>query len=421
MFDKEFQLVVSGSMWTDVMRRLSTAASELAIAAVSVDHQRHPTGLLVEDLRVVSVDPTGTEFPPLASWCVIAMPSGDPPSDARAWIERLQPSFAQLLVILLVGFGPDRSGWRGWTFERGKARPLAGFQVVGPTMLQVGNLASDGEMFAENPERWSRVEHAVGNGFSRLRRSSVILVGCSRSGTLAATMLASLGVRKLSLIDGDKVELHNLDGMFLATEQDIGRNKSEVIAERLIAFRPNMAITVSPHPFRSREPTIGEADLIVTCVDQDVARLRAAKLANKLLVPHLDIAAGVTLDDTGERQIAADVRLLLPGAGCIRCVGGVQNLDRAEQELGLPPHAWTPWRSESWHGGGRLGSLVTLNSAATGTGIQSWLDLLNGQLRSSVWHRLRWSNTWQIDSGWVTLDERCLLCRPKTNEFAASA
>ncbi|MEO8497439.1 MAG: ThiF family adenylyltransferase [Planctomycetota bacterium] len=369
MSNEGFQLVVPGGTWSRAMCRLSTASSELAVAKLSIDHQRHPTGLLVDDLRVVSSDPNGSEWPPLASWCVIAMPGGDPPNDPRVWIERLRPSYAQLFTVLLLGFGDDRSGWRGWTVEQGEVRPLAGFQLVGPLMLRVGDIASEGEIFPEDPQRWSRVEGAVGSGFAQLRRSSVTLIGCSRSGTLAAVMLASLGVRKLSLVDGDKIELHNLDGMFLAAEQDLGRNKAEVIAERLIAFRPNMAISISPHALGSHDADFefGDTDLVVTCVDRDAPRLRAAKLCNHRLIPHLDIATGVSLDSDGSRQMAADVRLLLPGEGCIECVGGLRSLVRAAHELEAVPGAWLPWPVESWESGKRLGSLITLNSTAVGS------------------------------------------------------
>src|SRR5437667_8711519 len=78
---------------------------------------RQPTGLLISELTATTQPPTGAAFPPLADWIAIAAPQGDLPDQPDAWIRRLQPSFAQMLVILLIGMGADRRAWRGWTTE----------------------------------------------------------------------------------------------------------------------------------------------------------------------------------------------------------------------------------------------------------------------------------------------------------------
>src|SRR5205814_279360 len=122
---------------------------------------------------------------------------------------------------------------------------------------------------------------------------------------------------------------------------------------------------------------LGGVDLVVTCVDRDGARLRAAYWARERLTPHLDIGAGVSRLAAGQRLLAADVRLLLPAAGCIRCVGGLGDSEGAEYELHAPPGALPRRPARAWDTGGRLGSLVTLNGLAVSFGVQSWLDLLD--------------------------------------------
>ena len=101
--------------------------------------------------------------------------------------------------------------------------------------------------------------------------------------------------------------------------------------------------------------------------------------------------------ETGERQLAADVRLLLPGAGCIRCVGGLADMEQAEYEFHAPPGAFLAGPPHHWNARGRLGSLITLNSLAVSFGVQSWLDLLERHAASSIWHRLRWR---EGEAGW---------------------
>lgn len=403
----DYELVIPDADWRAAVRPLLADPARWATGRL-VRADRRPTGeLLARDLTAAAR--TGADLPPLADWLAVAAPAGDPPADPAEWLGRLQPRPAQLLALLLVGFGPDRAGWRGWVIEGDSVRPLAGFRVVGPGMLRVG--PAD----APAPPDWSRLVGAVGDrAFAQLRAAEVVLVGCSRTGTQAAVQLAALGVRRLTLIDGDRVEPHNLDGMVLNGPADVGVNKAVALGRRLVEGRQDLCVTAVNRPLDSSrpDPTAGRPDLLVTCVDRDAPRFRAAVWARRRLVPHLDIGTGVTRLPTGERQLAADVRLLLPGAGCVRCVGGLGDPDQAEYELYAPPGALPRRPADRWDAGGRLGSLVTLNGLAVSAGVQSWLDLLGGSLAGSVWHRLRWrpgaGPEWH--SGLVTAAAGCRVC-----------
>jgi hypothetical protein len=109
------------------------------------------------------------------------------------------------------------------------------------------------------------------------------------------------------------------------------------------------------------------------------------------------------------------VRLLLPRAGCIRCVGGLADMEQAEYEFHAPPGALPRRPPAPWNASGRLGSLITLNSLAVSHGVQSWLDLLEGTLATSIWHRLRWESEGglDVDSAIVSAQEGCSNCSPK--------
>lgn len=288
--------------------------------------------------------------------------------------------------------------------------PLAGLRVVGPGMVRAGITEPD-----DDPARWTRLRGAVGErAYAKLRDAAVAVVGCSRTGTPVATMLAALGVRHLTVIDGDAVEIHNLDGMLLATPADVGSNKAVALARRLVEFRPDFTVRAVARPLDSTHPTPsdGRLDLVATCVDQDAPRLRVAHWARETLTPHLDIGTGVTRSPDGGRLLAADVRLLLPGLGCVSCVGSLRDLDQAEYELYAPPGALPRRPAEPWDARGRLGSLATLNGLAASVGVQSWLDLLDGPLAGSVWHRLRWrpGTGLEANAALVTAAEGCPVC-----------
>jgi molybdopterin/thiamine biosynthesis adenylyltransferase len=411
-----FELIVPFAAWRQAVVPLLSNPQLVATGLLVRDSRRQPAGLLSGELTASGPAPTGAAFPPLADWVAVAAPADAAHADPAEWLRRLQPRFSQLLAVLLVGLGRERSGWRGWTVERGVLRPLAGLRIVGPGMVHAQTAVPVDPLADTDPARWTRLRGAAGEAaFARLRQAEAAVVGCSRTGTLAAGMLAALGVRGLVLIDGDAVEPHNLDGMVFATEADLGENKAVALGQRLVAFRPDLRVKAVRRPLDAvtAEGALAGIDLVVTCVDEDGARLRAAHRAREQLTPHLDIGTGVTRTAGGGRQLAADVRLLLPGAGCVRCVGGLGDSEQAEYEFRAPPGALPRRTPEAWDARGRLGSLVTLNSMAVGLGVQSWLDLLDGSLAGSIWHRLRWrpGHGLEVNAALVGAGAGCPLCR----------
>jgi hypothetical protein len=411
-----FEIIVGFPTWREAIMPLLTHPDLVATGPVFRDPGRRPTGLLVHQLISHGSNRTGANFPPLGDWVAVAAPVNASLLEPGPWIRRLGPLSAQLLGILLVGFGREQGQWCGWTVERGVVRPLAGLRIVGPGMV-LANGALPGAQQVESPNgRWSRLRGALGDGvLAKLRQVRAAVIGCSRTGTLTAGMLAALGVRGLVLVDGDVIERHNLDGMSLSTETDVGENKAVALGRRLVKYRPDLLVLAVRRPLDAlvTEEVLGGIDLLATCVDQDGGRLRAAHWARQHLVVHLDIGTGVRRLAEGGRQLAADVRLLLPGAGCVSCVGGVGDAGQAAYDFLAPPGALPRRPPERWDARGRLGSLITLNCLAVSVGLQSWLDLLEGSLANSIWHRLRWrpGPGLEVNSALVNSAADCSLCR----------
>jgi molybdopterin/thiamine biosynthesis adenylyltransferase len=125
------------------------------------------------------------------------------------------------------------------------------------------------------------------------------------------------------IIDPDWLELGNLGESVLASEADIGRPKAEVIAEKLNARSLSMICDCRVASISSPEPrrAAAEADVIITCVDRDSARLDAAMTATQYHRLLIDIGVGVfhipnpTSENFGHRvvravKMGADVRLI---------------------------------------------------------------------------------------------------------------
>jgi molybdopterin/thiamine biosynthesis adenylyltransferase len=108
-------------------------------------------------------------------------------------------------------------------------------------------------------------------------------VGCGRSGSLVADLLARLGLRSLTLIDADGVEEHNLAEMALVTSADCGRPKAVALADHLRralapespVLIPVVASITAPEAYRAAL----DCDVLVCCPDNDAARLATALVA----------------------------------------------------------------------------------------------------------------------------------------------
>jgi len=388
------ELVISGDAWEAAVPKLLASPDQFAVGVCRRNRHAGADELLVDSLETTDRFPTGATRPPLFDWVVLGAPADDR-DHLAGWLDRLHPRKTQLLAVTQIGLGERRTAWNGSVVENGQVRPLDALRIVGSGMLRADRAKPDArfELSAADQQRWSRTRGALGDAtWRKLAAARVLLIGAGRTGSALAFHLAALGVRGLTLVDPDRLNLENLDAEFCVTPRDVGRAKTEALQRRLHAFRPDCAIASlacsATHELIAARAA--GADLIVTCVDQDTPRLAAARLARRFLRVHLDIGTGITDGQTpGQPVLAGDVRLLLPRLGCVCCVGGLLNADEARYELRAPPGALPrqppqPWRQQ------RAGSLITLNSLTVATAVQLWLDLLAGRLRSSYWHRLHW-------------------------------
>jgi bacteriocin biosynthesis cyclodehydratase domain-containing protein len=76
----------------------------------------------------------------------------------------------------------------------------------------------------------------------RLREAHVVVLGVGGLGSWAAISLACCGVGELTLVDGDAVELSNLNRQILFGPGDIGRPKATVAAAAIERFNPDIRI-----------------------------------------------------------------------------------------------------------------------------------------------------------------------------------
>jgi bacteriocin biosynthesis cyclodehydratase domain-containing protein len=104
----------------------------------------------------------------------------------------------------------------------------------------------------------------------RLREAKIAVLGVGGLGGWSAWALACTGVGEMWLIDGDRVEISNLNRQILYTEADLGLLKVECAASRLRAFNSATKFTTEARRLESQEDIaefIAGSDVVIDAAD----------------------------------------------------------------------------------------------------------------------------------------------------------
>jgi molybdopterin/thiamine biosynthesis adenylyltransferase len=121
-----------------------------------------------------------------------------------------------------------------------------GFQRWAQSGLPV---VKDQPLTTEQIQRYSRhflLPQVGEKGQRRLLRSRVLLIGAGGLGSPAAVYLAAAGVGTIGLMDGDIVDVSNLQRQILHTTPNVGRPKAESGAEMIRALNPDVNVVALP-------------------------------------------------------------------------------------------------------------------------------------------------------------------------------
>ena len=157
--------------------------------------------------------------------------------------------------------------------------------------------------------RYSRqtiVDQIGEDGQLALRDAKILIVGMGGLGNPASAYLAASGVGHLFLADGDTVDLSNLQRQVLFSPQDIGKNKAEVVKDRLLANNPDIEVEVIDEMLDSEslDYFVEQVDVVVDCTDNIETRYLMNRACVESKTP-LVIGAATGFDG---QQIVIDPR-----------------------------------------------------------------------------------------------------------------
>lgn len=148
-----------------------------------------------------------------------------------------------------------------------------------------------------------RTELLLGReGMDRLADAKVAVFGIGGVGGYAVEALARSGVGSFVLVDDDEVCLSNLNRQIIATRSTIGKNKVDVMAERIAGINPQAQVEKRKCFFLPENADTFDFSgysYVIDAVDTVTAKLEIVLRAQQYQVPVIScMGAGNKLDPT---------------------------------------------------------------------------------------------------------------------------
>jgi adenylyltransferase/sulfurtransferase len=146
-------------------------------------------------------------------------------------------------------------------------------------------------------ERYARhllLREIGGQGQQAFQRARVAVLGAGGLGSPALAYLAAAGVGAITIIDGDAVELSNLQRQILFATGDIGKTKATVVAARLADLNPHVKIAARSVRLDADNvlDLVCNHDVIVDGCDNFLTRTILNSAAVRLQIPLVSGALG---------------------------------------------------------------------------------------------------------------------------------
>jgi adenylyltransferase/sulfurtransferase len=169
-------------------------------------------------------------------------------------------------------------------------------------------------------ERYSRQLLVLGLELQqKLSELKVLIAGCGALGSTIAELLARLGVGEITVIDADIVDITNLHRTHLFTEDDVGKPKAEVCANKLSKINSTIKINYIID-------IIDEKNIESIIINKDYIFDGLDNLYYKLLLNDAAIKMNIPLIYGGINGEYGSAKLIVPNkTSCLSCFVNYSN------------------------------------------------------------------------------------------------
>ncbi|HCC94539.1 MAG TPA: tRNA threonylcarbamoyladenosine dehydratase [Flavobacteriaceae bacterium] len=121
-------------------------------------------------------------------------------------------------------------------------------------------------------------------GLEILKNSNILVVGLGGVGSFAAEFIARAGVGKMTIVDGDTVDITNINRQLPALHSTVGQHKVDIVGDRLMDINPELELTrinefLSPE--RTHEIVTTDFDYVLDCIDSVTPKINLILAAKR--------------------------------------------------------------------------------------------------------------------------------------------
>lgn len=186
--------------------------------------------------------------------------------------------------------------------------------------------------------------------FEDLSKYKITIIGLGGVGSIIPLSLVRVGIKKLVLIDKDKVELSNLNRQIAYDINDVNKLKVDALKEKLVKLREENSLDISIYPSKIDDDfnlnILDDSDYIIDAIDDIKAKIKLIKYAltnNKKIISSLGMGKRIdtskieitSLNKTHDDPLAKKLRYLLKKEGInelnkIMCVFSFEVIDKSK-------------------------------------------------------------------------------------------
>lgn len=178
-------------------------------------------------------------------------------------------------------------------------------------------------------------------GIDKLNNANVLVVGLGGVGSFAAEFLARAGVGSMTIVDGDTVDITNINRQLPALHSTVGQPKVKIVGDRLLDINPELKLTRVEEflsPERAYELVNPDFDYVLDCIDSVTPKLNliiAAKRKKVKIISNMGAggkyeASKVRVRDISKTEycpLAKNIRRRLKEAGISKGVKAVYSVE----------------------------------------------------------------------------------------------
>lgn len=121
-------------------------------------------------------------------------------------------------------------------------------------------------------------------GIAALKSAKILVVGLGGVGSFAAEFLARAGVGNMTIVDGDVVDITNINRQLPALHSTVNEPKIKIVGDRLMDINPELNLEriqefISPE--RAYEIVTEDFDYVLDCIDSITPKLNLIKAAKQ--------------------------------------------------------------------------------------------------------------------------------------------